>query len=173
MSKEIKPGDFLTELPFQSIIRTACAQEFVTEKQLLRLIGRENMACGDAVLVQCFNHTMTKLLAESEWRVVVREDYLDSTEKADFSMHQEEKHRLGIEQKTDWWVSKSPEAAVAARAEAAPRAKSSPTKRSARWDSDKSHYNIIEDGRVIGFHKDKETAQRIADGTLELNTNAY
>ena len=136
MSKEIKPGDFLTELPFQSIIRTACAQEFVTEKQLRRMIGRENMACGDAVLVQCFNHTGTKLLAESEWRVVLREDKMKSTEKADFSMHQEEKAYFGIEQKTDWWFSKQAEAGAATAAEAeAPHAKSSPTKRSTRWDS--------------------------------------
>lgn len=166
MSKEILPQEMFNELQYSSCIRTICPQEFVTDEMVARQVRRAQLHAGDSVLVQCFDHAKTKLLAEAEWRVISRASKLTQVEKEDFSLHQSEKVSFEVMRWTDWRSVEQSEASVKKPAPA--EAPKRPTKRSTRWNSAKSQYDIIEDGRVIGFHSDKETAQRIADGAVPL-----
>lgn len=101
MSNKITPNEFhlLNDNP---VIRTNCLREYVTDEMVAQRVKAGNLVAGDRVLVQCFSHDYSELLAEAEYRVISRKTTMRTDEISDIVTRQYEHTAFGVCRVSDW-----------------------------------------------------------------------
>lgn len=148
---KILPNEFhlLNDNPF---IRTNCPQERVTDDMVRQQVDRGNLVAGDRVMVQCFSHDYSELLAEAEYRVTARRTSIQTVDVDHTVTRQFEKRVFEVARIGEWRRFGG----------------SQTVKGKAVWNVGRGGFVIEVDGQEVGFEKDKETAHRIAAGELPL-----
>ncbi len=137
-------------------VRTKCPQDQVTEADILRRVKNANLAAGDVIKVQCMNSDYTELLWSSEWEITARKTEMKTYEINDQNTRTVEEITYRIKLSAPWRPTHD---VVETEGPAVMRKK---------WDVNKRGYDILAGDIVIGFHEDKETAERIVAGELPL-----
>ncbi len=163
MSQKIAPQEFHL-LQDNPIIRTKCPRELVTDEMISMRVKNGNLAAGDIVRVQCMNNDLSELLAEAEYRVTSRIATLRTLELNDRDIRQVE----DVVFKVELWAGWRETASVAVPVTAGISAPQPQTHMKAEWNFGKKVYEIKIGDLVVGFHKDKATAHKMAAGELPL-----
>lgn len=158
-NSKISPQEFhlLADNPH---IRTNCPQALITDQMVGDEVKRGNLVAGDRVMVQCFNHDYTELLAEAEYRVVGRRSKMETVEVDHINTRQFEKLTFEVSRVTDWRFfaeAEQPEGEATVKAV---------------WNVGRGGFIIEVDGKEVGFEKDKDTAKKIEAGKLPLPQSA-
>ncbi len=166
MALQIMPQEF-QPMHDNPCIRTKCPQALITDEMVARQVKRGNLAAGDTVLVQCMSFDDTDLLAEAEYRVISRKSELKTYEGDGGNTRQVEEATFKVQRWTEWReVEHEAVAPIAAPQSMAERYV--PGEARAVWNFGKKRHDIMVGDAQVGFHKDKETANRIAAGELPL-----
>lgn len=166
---KILPGDF-TFLTDNGFIRTKCPPDLIDNKMIAARCHAVNLAAGDHVIVQCFDHAGEVLLAESEWTVIGKVERKKTTQFDDISSRSFMERNYEVEQRGDWWVPASltepePVQVIPQRTEAYIPADSHRI-----WNPGTRTHEVRrrDTDALVCTHTDKETAERIAAGELPL-----
>ena len=165
MGQKIEVGEMNVLESSRWTIRTRCAWDAVDHDMILKLATYRGLSAGDSILIQCLDFNYERLLAEAEYRVIGRKDEMKVTEKPDFSGHHHaDRATFEIVRWTDWrhvpgFVEEQPEGFP-------------DTGMRAVWNVGAKGYDIMKGDQKVGFHTDKETAQRIAAGMEPLTEAA-
>jgi hypothetical protein len=154
-NNRILPNEFhlLNDNPF---IRTNCPRELVTDDMVRMQVDRGNLVAGDRVMVQCFSHDYSELLAEAEYRVTARRTSMQTVEVDHTVTRQYERRVFEVSRVTEWRVFGGGQT----------------VKGKAVWNVGRDGWVIEVDGQEVGFEKDKATAYAIAAGKLPLPAEA-
>jgi hypothetical protein len=153
--QQIVPQEF-NLLQDSPCIRTKCPQRLVTDEMVARRVKHGNLVAGDTVLVQCMSSDYSELLAECEYRVISRKSELKTYEINDHNTRQAEEITFKVQRWSEWRYVGPPAEAPGMRAV---------------WNFGKKRYDITAGDVIVGFHADKETANRIAAGELPLEAS--
>lgn len=157
MDNKISPQEFnlLSDIP---IIRTRCPYQAITEEMIVMQAKRGNLAAGDSIRVQCMDNELSELIAEVDFRITSRKTSLVTAGADTQSPRTFEDTVFHVKQLGDWWVVNPVEVEGGQPYD----------EMKAVWMVGKGGYDIVADGQVVGFEKDKETAHAIAAGKLPL-----
>lgn len=165
---DISPGEF-NLLADNPVIRTKCPYDKITSDMVLKRVRNGNLSVGDKVLVQCLSHDGSKLLAETDYRVTERRASLKTIELNDRDIRQVEDIFYAVERVSDWRTFGMLLADAPIVRPGAISTYAAPPPLTITWNVGKRGYDIKAGDEVVGFHADKETAQRMASGELPLS----
>lgn len=150
MSQKIQANEIYVK-EFGAIIRTRCPKEDVTDEMIHQRVIAANLAAGDTVIVQCFNHERTCVLSFAEFLVYDRNSQIKRIEINDTDTRQVEDFRFSIMRISDW--KDTP---------AAPRTSVVETAPNVKWNPGKKTFQVLKNNAVVGESPDKEEANRLA-----------
>ncbi len=142
MSIQKFPG--LYEMQSPSLFRTSLSHNEVTPEVLAQEARKANLSAGDRIIVQCMSWQGDKLFAEAEFRVIGRDDSLESRDLDGYRSVQETITKREIVKIREWKVWND-ERAVRVR-----------------WNPGTKTHQVVK-GEVVLFESaDKQEAERFA-----------
>lgn len=101
MTDKIMPNEiYVTE--FGALIRTRCEKDKITDVMIHQRVVAANLAAGDAVRIQVFNHEMTAVLHFAEYLVFDRRTAMKRIEVNDRESKQFEDVSFAVMKVRDW-----------------------------------------------------------------------
>jgi len=172
MTQKILPGDFLL-LTDNAVIRTKCPPDLVTDEMVAQRCHAVNLSAGDNVVVQCFDHTQEILLAWATYLVVGRVERKKTVEIDDRQSNSFAERKYTVECIVPWRVPAALQEAIPIDPIIPPAViveQYVPTEARRIWNPSRQTHEIrrVDNDELLGQHKDKETAERIAAGELAL-----
>lgn len=149
--QKIQPNE-LRVMEYGAIIRTRCPKELITDAMIQQRAAAVNLDCGDFLRVQCTNHERDTVLHFAEWMVYSRKSRINVAELSDQVTRTSEVYSHALLRTVSWTATPA----------------ASDAERTVTWNPGRKVHEVKEGGRVIGSSADKETAQKMADGTAPL-----
>ena len=133
-----------------------------------------NIAAGDTILVQCFDHEKEKLLAETEYRVTERSTSLKTVAVDQVQTRQFENIVYQVERIRDWWFPKTTAegdravesteipATTETRTRRDPDASEGTSKPVVKWNVGSQSYDVRIGGKAVSTWLSKDDALKAA-----------
>ena len=171
MAQSIMPGDvYLTT--DNVVVRTVCPFEQITEDMIVKRALGSNLAVGDTILVQCFDHRREILIAEARYTVyakIERKKHVQVDDRVSRSFMDRD---YAVERRGDWWhpgekIEDVPHVRVQ---DLEKTEKFIPAEARRIWNPTRQIHEVrlVDNDELLCSHLDKETAIRIASGELPI-----
>lgn len=101
MDHKILPNEvYVTE--FGALIRTRCPKDYITDRMIHQRVLAANLSSGDAVKVQCFNHTYSTVLWFADYLVYDRSSQIKRVDVNDRDIRQIDDVNYSVIRVSDW-----------------------------------------------------------------------
>lgn len=144
-------------------IRTRVPYTEITDAMMIKRVRHANLSAGDHILVQCMNHSYETMLAETVYVVTMRQSHFVVREIDDRGNKQGEEFDTAVAQKGEWWVLEQ-----AGKEQAPDEPQESIVNGEVKWNPRKQVHEVLINGEAVYGTKDKETALKVADGSMAI-----
>ena len=169
---KILPGEFLL-LTDNAVIRTKCPQHLVTDEMVAQRCHAINLAAGDFVVVQCFDHSKEVVLAWATYMVVGRVERKKHVQIDDRVSRSFAERNYEVQIVVDWQIPDSLiDQTPSVRIESLQQKEVFvPSEAKRIWNPHRRLHEVrrVDTNELICSHSDQETASRIAAGELPVD----